>query len=331
MNTIGILGCGKQAPKHISAIRKHAPATRVLVADIDYRVARKVAEQCNTELTAGPEELLRDSSLEAVVIATPTPSHFDLIEKALLAGKHVLCEKPLTETLEQAESLASTAKSVGRFVQVGYVYRQVPSFRVLHELLRETPSPFGKLSSALLRVGGRGSAAAWKHQRASGGGAISEMLVHMLDLALWLFGDISRLQFHQIETVWSSRRINGTDVTADAEDFVIATARSESGVPILLQADLATPSFRQYLEVAGETGGFIGSIQSGFPQQILLTNDHGQFKAGENALQGPSVNLFAAQMQQFLRNVESGRLEDAPGPEDSIALLSLLNNAIYPK
>jgi UDP-2-acetamido-3-amino-2,3-dideoxy-glucuronate N-acetyltransferase len=89
------------------------------------------------------EEMLADPEVEAVAIATPAASHFSLARQALLAGKHVLVEKPLALRLADGEELAALARSVGRRLMVGHQLQYHPAYRELRRLVRD--GAFGRL------------------------------------------------------------------------------------------------------------------------------------------------------------------------------------------
>lgn len=84
--------------------------------------------------TRNADAVLGDDAIEAVVIATETPLHFETAEAALLAGKHVFVEKPLAQTVEQAERLVALADERGRTLMVGHLLRYHPAFRHVEEL-----------------------------------------------------------------------------------------------------------------------------------------------------------------------------------------------------
>ena len=94
----------------------------------------------------------------------------------------------------------------------------------------------GKISMVLMRIGGRGSAALWKHRRAEGGGAINEMMVHMLDLAVWYFGPIERAELMMENIFRPQRVISGKMENVDAEDFVLARFCTRTGIPVLISS-----------------------------------------------------------------------------------------------
>lgn len=86
------------------------------------------------------EEICADSNIEAVAIATPVATHADIIRSALEAGKHVLCEKPLTETSEEARALAELASEKGRILMTGYTLLYSPAYQEFKRLLQQKKS-----------------------------------------------------------------------------------------------------------------------------------------------------------------------------------------------
>ena len=123
---IGIIGCGKQAPKHISGLKSVAEAeVQLVVADIDQNLADSLSAQFDVE-TVSVDSIFQMADLTAIDICTPVSTHFDLAMRALNSGKHVFCEKPLVTDIDQARSLESVRKSNSLVCMVGYIYRYAP-------------------------------------------------------------------------------------------------------------------------------------------------------------------------------------------------------------
>jgi predicted dehydrogenase len=116
MLNIGVIGCGYWGPNHIRNFDA-LPECSVLVC-CDKDVKRLEAIETTTE----PEELFRDNRLDAIVIATPVFSHYELTKKTLESGKHVLVEKPMTHSVETSLSLIKTAKENDLVLMVGHTW-----------------------------------------------------------------------------------------------------------------------------------------------------------------------------------------------------------------
>lgn len=133
---IAVLGCGRWGPNHIRNFSSIEGSTVVAAADPDPAKLQQVRRgHPDVRLTADPRELLRDPAIQAVVIATPTSTHAALVRDALLAGKDVLCEKPLTNDLRSAESLVELAEKTRRILMVGHVFLYHAGIHALKQYL----------------------------------------------------------------------------------------------------------------------------------------------------------------------------------------------------
>jgi len=128
MAVIGVGYLGRFHAEKISAL-KGAELTAVVDADMDR--AREIARNLRTRAAASHEEVLGD--IDAAVIAAPTGAHARIAEDLLSAGKDVLCEKPMTATLEEADRLIRLAGEQGRILQVGHLERFNPAVEGLLE------------------------------------------------------------------------------------------------------------------------------------------------------------------------------------------------------
>ncbi|GHO52246.1 Gfo/Idh/MocA family protein [Ktedonobacter robiniae] len=132
----GIIGWGYWGPKIARNLDSIAHATVTAVADMDkHRVALLAGQQPGLQVTSQVEELLC-SDVDAVVIATPVRTHYALAKQALLHGKHVLVEKPLTASVAEAEELVALARQVDRVLMVGHTFEYSPAVNELRKLVQ---------------------------------------------------------------------------------------------------------------------------------------------------------------------------------------------------
>ena len=326
--SIAILGCGKQAPKHISGLRA-IPGVRIVLADACPQFARALAEKEDLPWVERPNDVFSDPQIQAVDICTPTPSHLELIHAATRSGKDFFCEKPLCESSAEARQVAAQVRQSQGVGMVGYVYRFAPVFELGKKLCGDAPASgasnvLGPIRLAHFRIGGRGSHQLWKHRRASGGGAANEMLVHMLDLVLWYFGAVRESRLLGKKLLQPRREIQGRMEDVDAEDYILVELEMESGITVVCQADLLTPAFTQFVEIQGENGTFMGSIDPALPSFAYCNQPAEGWKQGRTSLEFGRVNLFETQMSAFVHAV---RTRSAPGRctvNDSVLLLKTM-------
>lgn len=172
---IGLLGAGRMGRNHARVFSTMRHADLVGIYDPAMEVAHQLAAQYEVTAFTAPDALLEQ--VDAVSIATPTPTHHALVADCLERGLDVFVEKPFTETLVQAEELVAITKRTGRIVQVGHIERFNPTYGELKFVL-ENISPlvvnFRRLSSY---VGSNTDV-----------DVVLDLMIHDLDLALDLAG-----------------------------------------------------------------------------------------------------------------------------------------------
>ncbi len=128
---VGIIGCGEVVQiNHLPSLRYLEDLFEVVaISDISSNVLEKVGDMYQIpHRTTNYQELLSLGEVEAVLIATPNPFHTEQTLAAIAAGKHVLVEKPMSITLEEADQVIEARKRSGLVVQVGYMRRYATSF-----------------------------------------------------------------------------------------------------------------------------------------------------------------------------------------------------------
>ena len=130
MLKVGLLGAGRIGHVHAKAISSHPGSKLVAVSDVVKEAAAKLAAEYSAE-TRSNEAIIADASIDAVLIATSTNTHSDLIEAATKAGKAVLCEKPVDLSLARAQACQKVAGATGRPVMIGFNRRFDPNFAAL--------------------------------------------------------------------------------------------------------------------------------------------------------------------------------------------------------
>ncbi len=133
MINIGVVGCGYWGPKHIRVCHELAEAKMAMVCDLDENKLRQVQSQYpGMEITTDFKEFLK-SGIDAVVIATPVKSHYQLARQALLHDKHVLIEKPMTSTSREALLLIELAEKRNLVLMSGHTYEYHPAVDFLRK------------------------------------------------------------------------------------------------------------------------------------------------------------------------------------------------------
>lgn len=133
---IGVVGCGYWGPKHIRVCHELVEADLTTVCDIDQNRLQQVQTQYPyLKTTSNFKDLLRNG-VDAVVIATPVNTHYKLAREALLNDLHVLIEKPITATSQEASELIELAEKRNLVLMVGHTYEYHPAVDYLREIIR---------------------------------------------------------------------------------------------------------------------------------------------------------------------------------------------------
>ncbi len=132
----GVIGWGYWGPKIARNLESLPQGSVTMVADMDpNRLAAIAVERPWVKTTSRPESVFDSDNVDAVVIATPVSTHFTLARDALLCGKHVLVEKPLTADVAQAQELVALAHSRGLMLMVGHTFEYSPAVRELRKVV----------------------------------------------------------------------------------------------------------------------------------------------------------------------------------------------------
>lgn len=137
MTGIGVVGAGHWGPHLIRNFTDHLSSQVLWVAEMDDRRRKAIAERFpTTAVTADLADLLADERVDALVVATPTSTHSDIVREALNSGKHVLVEKPIAHLLGDSIELCRLAARLGKVLMVGHVFLFNPAFRAARDYIQ---------------------------------------------------------------------------------------------------------------------------------------------------------------------------------------------------
>lgn len=135
--TIGVIGCGYWGPNLLRNFAENETAQLRWICDTDeVRLAAMGRRYPGARTTTDSKELISDGDLDAIAVVTPVATHFQIARDALLAGKHVLVEKPLTATVREAEELIALARQNGRTLMVDHTFVYTGAIRKMKEIVK---------------------------------------------------------------------------------------------------------------------------------------------------------------------------------------------------
>jgi predicted dehydrogenase len=227
---IGLVGVGGAAQvNHIPALKKTEDVELVALCDRDDEKTARVAQKFGVPRTYGRfEELLADDEIDAVDICTPNFLHAPMAISALDAGKHVLCERPLARSSDEARAMAKAAKKADRVLMCAVQHRFRPDAQLLKKVVEKGElGPLFYAKAGWLRQRTEWDSDEWRRmKRESGGGVVLDLGFQMLDLAIWILGSPA------VESVTAGvhRSRKG-----EVEDNATAFLRLEGGATLTLE------------------------------------------------------------------------------------------------
>ncbi len=327
---VGIIGAGVISKAHARAIAALDGVHLLIVADPVEAAGKDVAAEFSAEWVSDAAALYKRSDVDIVVLATPSGLHAEQAVAAANAGKHIVSEKPMATTVEDADRMTAAAKAAG--VEMAVIF-QNRFHRDALRLKRATEAGlFGKpvLGNALVHWhrsqayydasgGWRGT---WE---LDGGGALMNQSIHTIDLLQWIMGPIDRLSAetatlaHQMET----------------EDVASASLRFRNGALGTIQGTTAAKSDAPIrLEIIGTNGR--GVLEGGritvweperdVPDEMLLTTEDLELSGGW----APDESFGAAHERQWraiVKALQKGQTPPVSGAEAQVAVQII--RAIY--
>lgn len=332
----GVIGAGQIGHVACEEILRHPDARVTAASDLDSSRLERLAERFGiAERYLDPEALLSAESVDAVYIATPNVFHAPLALAALKQGKHVLLEKPFAMNAAEAESVVSAARESGRVFTVGMNQRFRPDVQRVRALVAS--GSLGNVYHAKaywLRRAGIPKLGTWFGKKSlAGGGALLDIGVHMLDLALHVTDNFRPVSVSgHVQTVFGQRGLGEggwgySDVTEngfDVEDTASALIKLENGATLSLEVSWAAhqaENTRWNLELFGSEAG-----ASCYPATLFRSGPEGDYVVQQElkgALRYPHASRFANFVNAIL-----GREELAVTAEQALVVQRVLD-AIY--
>jgi predicted dehydrogenase len=251
-------------------------------------LANQLAEQygAEVEVVDSEEAILENEEIEAVVVATPNCHHARLAIAALEAGKHVLCEKPMATSLEDAQKMIDTAKKVGKKLMIGHNQRLMPPHVKAKELLEQ--GVIGDVLTFRTSFGHAGPESwsqdqgphTWFFQKDKAYvGTMGDLGVHKTDLIRWLLGTEVKEAAAFIETL---AKKNEKDEPITVEDNAVCILKMESGAVGQLTASWTYTAAEDNITIIyGTKGQMVLGANPDFPVEVMLANgEQAKYKVG---------------------------------------------------
>ncbi len=313
---IGLVGLGFAGTNlHLPPLLQNPRAELVAVADNDKAKVddfKKSHKELKVKASIDWKELVADPAVEAVFIATPTPTHLPIAEGALQAGKHVFCEKPVAINIEDAHKMLELSKKHSdRILMIGQVLRFWDDYVQANQMVRH-----GKIGEPRIARASRTVAmpSGWFAQEELSGGVIMDLSLHDIDFLIWTIGDV--------ESVYAQ----GADCSGKGGpgfvDYVQTQLNFRSGAIAHVEGVWASAKsypFTTSLEISG-TKGMLSMDNSGFLTSLEITGSNNQ----PQRMSPAEFNGYYHEDDAFLRAIISGAKDSPIGVDDVIHPLEVV-------
>ncbi len=306
---IGIIGLGR-GHSHARAVAESDRCELVAIADIVVDAARQAAGELGASNWYGDyREMIKREDLDATIISTPNHLHAPMSLDSMRAGLHVLVEKPMCITMQEAGEMADAAEKERRKLYVGYNYRWRPEFQKIKEILDR--GDLGRLlyANSVVKAWRPSSyyERAWRTKWATqGGGVLMNQATHHLDSLSWWMGPAQRV------TGFCENLYHDMEV----EDTASALVKFKSGATLDFMASTAIQGTTAPLF---EFNGTDGTLSLGPGGLMVKKKDEKEWVKIELA---PRGNATATQLNAFLDSIFNDSLP-AVSPEDGRKALEL--------
>lgn len=226
---VGVIGCGSIARhRHLPEYAANPNVELVAVCDNNAERALEIGEKYGVPSYTSFVELLRNAEVDAVSVCTPNYLHAPISNAALLAGVHVLCEKPMATSEEEAKSMIETAKNSGKKLMIAHNQRFVASHQKARQLIQN--GEVGKIYSFRTAFG-HGGPEGWSVEGKEGWffqkdkafvGAMGDLGVHKTDLLRYILGE-------EIVEVGAFVETSAKEF-ATVDDTAVCVLKTESGI-----------------------------------------------------------------------------------------------------
>ncbi|WIV19987.1 Gfo/Idh/MocA family oxidoreductase [Paenibacillus polygoni] len=334
---IGVIGAGSISQYHLTPYKNNPNTVLHAVCDMNADRAKQTADKYEALYAYSDyNELLANEEIDAVSICTWNDTHAEIAIAALKAGKHVLVEKPLCRTVEEAYKIQQAVQESGKILQVGFVRRYDPNAQMLRSFIDN--GEFGEIyyakASYIRRLGNPGG---WfSDSRRSGGGPLIDIGVHVIDLCWYMMGrpkvkSVTGNTYRKLGdrsniknlSSYKAADYNPDQQDNDVEDLANALIRFENGATLMIDVSftLHAKENEGSVKLYGEKGGF--EID---PEVVIVTEKHDtiiNISPQTDSKGFQFEKAFQAEIDHFVECVQTGKRPISP-VEDGVEVMKIL-------
>lgn len=314
MLRIAVLGCGRIGRMHARNIAIHSRARLAGVYDIHRPSAEEVANQLGVRAFQSADDIFAAGDVDAVLIATSTETHADYIEQAVVAGKPILCEKPIDLSLDRVNRCAKAIQGSTVPIMLGFVRRFDPGHQAVRDAVHA--GEIGDLHQVVITSRDPGMAPA--AYIAGSGGIFRDMTIHDFDMARFMLGEEPQEVF-----ATGSRLVDPALMEkVDDWDTVTVVLRTASGKQCIINnSRQAVYGYDQRVEALGSRGMAVSENRRPHGARFFAGSFTERAEPYLNFFIERYAEAFNAEIGAFVDAVENGTAPAAGFEDGRLALV----------
>lgn len=313
---VAVIGCGTMGRTHALQLVKIPGIQLVGVCSTRMETAQALADQCGTQAFCSFEDLIDQTDPDAISICLPTPLHKEYVLKTAALGKHIICEKPIANSLRDAREMIDVCRQRNVRLFIGHVVRFFPSYMNINSIVAN--GAIGKPMVVHARRAGPhpGEAKAWYNQLSDSGGVIMDLMIHDIDYLRGLLGEV--------KTVYAFNR------KTDRIDYALVTLRFESGAMANLEGFWGFPGpFETKIDISGDKGTICSDSGKSVALKVRKSRELSAKPLPKEVAvpETTGYDPYFGQLQHFLECIRNGQ-EPIVTAEDSLKAMEIALAAI---
>jgi len=297
MIKVAVVGAGFAGSMHAHAYAKNPGAEVAVIVDRNEARAAALAAEIGGCVETDIEAVLRDPSIDLVDVALPTPLHPDYAIQAFESGKHVVMEKPLALSVQEADTMLAASQKSGKYLMVAHVLRFWPEYVAIRKVLQSGRLGQPRIATAH-RLSNLPQWATWFRDPAMTGGSVLDLHIHDLDMMNWLFGQPER-----VTAIGAKGETGGWDHVISQVEYAALSVSVEASNLMPLDfpftAGLRVVCEKGVIEYQFRAGG--ASFESGEPIHYCLIHEA---RRPNQQVEFESYDAFEQEIAYFVSCVE---------------------------
>ena len=313
----GLIGAGRIGKVHAKTIAGNPKARLAFIADALPKAAQDLANQHGATV-ASVDEIMKSADVDAVLIGSPTGFHAEQIQAASKAGKAIMCEKPVSLSVESIHETLKVVAANRSILMIGFNRRFDPHFAEVERRIRR-----GDIGAVeMVTVISRDPAPPPAEYVKGSGGLFRDMMIHDVDMARFLMGE----EFVVVQALGSALVDPAIGVAGDVDTAAVQMQTASGRIAVITNSRRATYGYAQRLEVHGSKG--MDRADNVHNTTVQVLNQAGyQADPIQNFFLERYGAAYANELNTFIDAVESGNRDPRPNGFDGLQAQKLADAA----